>query len=162
MAWVPDIDHVVPALQMSQNAGMRISHALASSVVLPVLTSTALYAFGLRGQRWQISSLQSLATGLSHPLMDWFVGVIGLPLFWPFYSTIFKAPVGLLPSAGTPHWQNYYFYANLFIELGILVPLMLVLLRNLSWRTHRLKRWQTAVLTAIALYFLNMSIHLTR
>lgn len=162
VAWAPDIDHVVPALQMSQHEGMRISHALVSSLLLPVCTIVALYTFGLHGRKWQISSLQSIVAGLSHPLMDWLVGVIGLPLFWPVYSKVLKAPVGLLPSAGTPHWQNYYFYANLLIELGIIVPIMVIFLKNLAWKHQRLRVWQTVALSAIALYFLNESIHLTR
>ena len=79
VAWAPDIDHVIPALKMSQNDGMRISHALASSLLLPVLTSAALYVVGgLRGRRWRISSLQAMAVGgVSH--CDGLVG----GSYWP-------------------------------------------------------------------------------
>lgn len=166
IAWMPDIDHVVPALTLAQNEGMRITHAFASSLLLPGITLIALWATGVGSQRLRICFWQVVFVGLSHPLMDWFVGVIALPLFWPFHKAILTAPIGLLPSAGSPHWQNYYFWANLFIELGIIVPLMIVLLGNLPWKKNRLPWrtavWQTGVLMAITLYFLRWSIGLSR
>lgn len=94
--------------------------------------------------------------------MDFWVGVIGLPLFWPFHTAVITAPVGLLPSAGSPHWRNYYFYANLLVELGIVVPLMIVFLRNLFWQKNKLKIWQSALLIGISAYFLRWSIGLIR
>ncbi|MEO0708202.1 MAG: metal-dependent hydrolase [Cyanobacteria bacterium J06649_5] len=162
IAWAPDIDHVVPALTLAQNDGARITHAIASSLLLPAVTVIGLYWAGLKSPKLRLCLWQTALAGLSHPVMDWLVGVIGLPLFWPFHPAIITAPIGLLPSAGSPHWQNYYFYANLWIELGIIVPLMIVVLRNLAWQEHKLKPWQTGALVAILAYFLNVSMGLSR
>ncbi|MEM9770048.1 MAG: metal-dependent hydrolase [Cyanobacteria bacterium P01_D01_bin.73] len=162
IAWAPDIDYAVPALTMAQNEGARITHAIASSLLLPSITVAGLFFTGFRGQKFYICAWQAILSGLSHPVMDWFVGVIALPLFWPLNSALIKAPVGLLPSAGKPHWQNYYFYNNLLIELGILVPLMIIFLRSLAWQKHKLSLWKAATLIAISTYFLSVSINLSR
>lgn len=162
IAWAPDIDYIVPALAMGQNQGARITHSITISLLLPALTMMALWVMGLRQQKFWVGTGQAIATGLSHPVMDWLVGVLGLPLFWPLNSTLIKAPVGLLPSAGKPHWQNYYFYANLAIELGILVPLILLGLGHLPWQKPKLKFWQTAILVAIMVYCLRTSMVLSR
>jgi inner membrane protein len=61
--------------------------------------------------------------GLSHLGLDILVGVSYLPLFWPISMKIYKLPFGLLPSAVAVNFTNPYFYRNLFIELGIFVPL---------------------------------------
>ncbi|NEO85783.1 MAG: hypothetical protein F6J87_16255 [Spirulina sp. SIO3F2] len=58
-------------------------------------------------------------------LLDLLVGVTALPLFWPFDAHRFKLPFGLLPSAGKISLSNPYFYSNLKIELGVLLPLSL-------------------------------------
>ncbi|MEM6869067.1 MAG: metal-dependent hydrolase [Cyanobacteria bacterium P01_C01_bin.121] len=162
LAWMPDIDYAFPILRMSQHEGMRITHAVASSLLVPVLTGMALYAAGLRSEKLRTCCWQSAIAGLSHILMDFCVGVIGLPLLWPFHKAVIAAPIGLLPSAGSPHWQNYYFYQNLLIELGIVVPIMIVFLCNLPWQTNKLKLWQSLVLIGTAAYFLQWSIGLSR
>ena len=100
IAWGPDIDYIVPALAMGQHQGARITHSIAVSLLLPLITILVLWLLGLRQQKFWVCTGQAIATGLSHPVMDWFVGVLGLPLFWPFNSILIKAPVGLLPSAG--------------------------------------------------------------
>ena len=162
IAWMPDIDYAIPALTMYQNNGMRITHALGSSLLLPIITGVVLYTMGVRDKRLQICCLQGAIAGLSHPFMDFWVGVIGLPLFWPFHEAVITAPIGLLPSAGSPHWQNYYFYANLLVELGIIVPLIIVFLRSLFWRKNKLKLWQFSILIGISVYSLHWSIGLFR
>ncbi len=68
-------------------------------------------------------SLQALLAGLSHVLLDLLVGVTQLPLLWPLSQRAFKLPFGVLPSAGSMRLDNYYFFHNLVIELGVLVPL---------------------------------------
>ena len=162
IAWMPDIDHMIPALKMSQHEGLRITHSLVFSLLLPTLSAIALYLSGLPRRHLYTCLWQSAIAGLSHPIMDWLVGVIGLPLFWPIHSAILYSPIGLLPSAVTPRWDNYYFYENLFIELGILLPLMALLLGTLSWKKKRLNFWQMASLTAVLGYFLHWSMGLTR
>ncbi|MGD1939442.1 MAG: metal-dependent hydrolase [Cyanophyceae cyanobacterium] len=162
IAWAPDIDYAVPALTMAQNEGARITHGIPSSLLLPSVTVVGLFLAGLRGQKSCICAWQAILAGLSHPVMDWFVGVIALPLFWPLNSVLVKSPIGLLPSAGKPHWQNYFFYKNLLIELGILVPLVILFLRNLAWQKNKLSRWKTMMLIAILTYSLNISVGLSR
>lgn len=76
VAWAPDIDYLVPALTMAQNDGARITHAISSILLLPVLTIIGLYWGGLRGERLHVGSWQAVLTGLSHLVMDWLVGVI--------------------------------------------------------------------------------------
>ncbi len=80
----------------------------------------------LKGERRQtiakIIIPLSLA-GFSHLILDMLVGVTSLPLLFPFSDRIFKLPFGVLPSAGKMSLFNYYFYHNLAIELGVLVPL---------------------------------------
>ena len=162
IAWEPDIDYFVPTLNMAQNEGVRITHAIASSLLLPVLTVIGLYWSGLEARKLYVGSWQVMLSGLSHPLMDWFVGVLALPLFWPFSSVLIKAPIGLLPSAGKPHWQNHYFYINLGIEMGILIPIFLILRSKIRWTEQTLKHWQTTALVSISVYFLSLSMGLSR
>ncbi|MGB3755930.1 MAG: hypothetical protein WBA07_06095, partial [Rivularia sp. (in: cyanobacteria)] len=40
----------------------------------------------------------------------------------------FRLPFGLLPSAGRIRLTNYFMYRNIFIELGVLIPLSISLL----------------------------------
>ena len=162
LAWTPDIDYVIPAWSLYQNSGLRITHTFASSLLLPCLTGMAVSLSGFRGKRLQVCLWQGAIAGLSHTIMDFWGGVIGLPLFWPFNETVFTAPIGLLPSAGSPHWQNYYFYSNLLIELGIVVPLIIIFLRNLPLQIKILRLWQSTVLLGIAIFFLRWSIGLSR
>lgn len=60
----------------------------------------------------------------SHPFLDLLVGVHSVPLFWPFSQTELMLPVGVLPSAGRLQVTNYYLWRNLFIEMGVLLPVL--------------------------------------
>jgi len=59
---------------------------------------------------------------LAHLILDLLTGVSSLPLLWPFTGELFKLPFGILPSAGRIALTNRYFYRNLIIESGILLP----------------------------------------
>ncbi len=74
--------------------------------------------------------LIALFAGLSHLAMDTLVGVHRNPLLWPLTDRGFASPVGLLPSAGRPDPANFYFWRNLLIEMGILVPLLFAIRRR--------------------------------
>lgn len=64
--------------------------------------------------------------GLSHLILDLSVGVTPLPLLLPLVKISFKLPFGILPSAGRVDLQNYYFYRNLWLEMGVLLPVFVV------------------------------------
>jgi inner membrane protein len=126
LASAPDIDYVVPALGSPAHGGSRITHSVAFSLLLPLTSVGVLYFVkGLRGQRRWLSVCAVLA-GLSHLALDFLVGVTPLPLLWPLSPAAFASPVGVLPSAGRIQLSNYYFYRNLLIEAGVLVPLFCV------------------------------------
>lgn len=55
--------------------------------------------------------------------MDLLVGVTPLPLLYPWHLQLFKLPFGILPSAGKIQINNHLFYKNIFIEIGVLIPL---------------------------------------
>ena len=120
---VPDLDHFVPFLHQSAHHQMRITHSLTFALFLPIVTLAILVFCGVRGKTLKIRSLQVICAGLSNPILDLLVGVVGIPLFWPFSGQLFKLPFGLLPSAGALYLTNYYLYKNLLIELGVLMPL---------------------------------------
>ncbi len=126
LASAPDIDYLVPALGSPAHQGRRITHSIAFSLLLPLLTAGVLYFVkGLKGQRGSLSVCAVLA-GLSHLLLDFLVGVTPLPLLWPLDPAAFASPVGILPSAGRIRLSNYYFYRNVLIEVGVLAPLFYV------------------------------------
>jgi inner membrane protein len=126
LASAPDIDYFIPALNSSAHHGLRITHSLAFSLILPLCTSGALYlARDTELQRGLLSICAALA-GLSHLVLDFLVGVTPLPLLWPLSDALFVSPIGILPSAGRMQVMNYYFYRNLLIEVGVLAPILYV------------------------------------
>ena len=98
----------------------------------------------------------------SHLLLDWLVGVHGLPLFWPLLAHEFSAPVGLLPSADRLDPSNYYLWRNLFIEAGVLLPALAA--AALAWRHgwRALARRRTALLVPAWAGFVYWSVSLSR
>jgi inner membrane protein len=122
VAWFPDIDYLNSALIPE---GMRITHSILFCSILPVLTIIVLYFLNNRGSEFKFMSIQVILTGFSHLLLDMLVGVGALPLLYPFSLQRFKLSFGLLPSAGKIDLSNYFFYRNLLIEMGVLLPLLL-------------------------------------
>ena len=129
IAWAPDMDSFLPFLHPSSHQNLRVTHSVLGSQILPVLTVVCLWVSGDRGSRWLYRSAQAIAVGLSQIGLDLLVGVGSLPLFWPLSSQTFKLSFGLLPSAGKLDLANEYLYVNLFIELGVLVPLSYAIVR---------------------------------
>ena len=122
LASAPDIDYLVPALASPAHQGRRVTHSIALSLALPLLSVGVLYLVkGLKGRR-RMLGVCALLAGLSHLVLDFLVGVTPLPLLWPLDSAAFASPVGILPSAGRIRLSNYYFYRNVLIEVGVLVP----------------------------------------
>jgi len=122
IASAPDIDYLIPALRSPAHYGLRITHSITFSFILPSCTCLVLYlAKSPERQRRSLSFCVVLA-GLSHLVFDFLVGVTPLPLLWPLSAAAFASPLGILPSAGRIQVFNYYLYRNLLIEVGILAP----------------------------------------
>jgi len=67
------------------------------------------------------------AAPLSHVFLDFLVGVHKNPILWPFSDKLYSLNHGILPSAGRLSFGNYYFWRNLVVELGILIPMIAVI-----------------------------------
>ncbi len=128
VASVPDLDYLIPALKLHQ-AGqiLRITHSAVGVLLVPVCTIIWLRLSGNRGKSFQLQIYQLLLVGLSHLGLDLLTGVFPEPLLYPFSTQTFRLPFGLLPSAGKIQLTNYLFYRNIFIEMGVLLPLAMSL-----------------------------------
>jgi inner membrane protein len=162
LATAPDIDYLVPALASPAHQGRRITHSIALSMALPLLSVGVLYSLkGLKSQR-RLLSVCALLAGLSHLVLDFLVGVTPLPLLWPLDSTAFASPVGILPSAGRIQLSNYYLYRNVFIEVGVLASVYYaareLYLRGVSARN----RARVFILLLVAGCFVAWSVSLNR
>jgi membrane-bound metal-dependent hydrolase YbcI (DUF457 family) len=162
LASAPDIDYLVPALAAPAHQGRRITHSIALSMALPLLSVGVLYFLkGLKSRRRWLSVCAVLA-GLSHLLLDFLVGVTSLPLFWPLDATAFASPVGILPSAGRIQLSNYYLYRNLLIEIGVLAPLCYVARGLYLGELHTRDRAKVLILLLVAGCFVAWSVSLSR
>ena len=123
VSWGPDIDYVWPMVHPSAHNGLRISHSLVASCILPGITGVWLW----RQSRLPIPKawlfLQVAIASFSHVLLDVLVGVTPLPLLYPFRLDSIRLSFGILPSAGKIDITNYYFWRNLYLELGVLLPI---------------------------------------
>lgn len=160
LAISPDLDYL--ALWLLHTHGpLRLTHsllfcllaALAAWWLLPRLTAV----------RHDVRLLLVLsAAACSHLLLDWLVGVHGLPLWWPLDHHAYVSPIGVPPSAGRVDVGNRYFWRNLLIECGVLWPMLLAvvaLCRGVRLRT--MLRAGLPVLAAWAV-FVAWSVSLSR
>ena len=162
LASAPDIDYLVPALGSPANQGRRITHSIALSLLLPLLTVGVLYFVkGLKGQH-RLLSICAVLAGLSHLLLDFLVGVTPLPLLWPLGSEAFASTVGILPSAGRIRLSNYYFYRNVLIEVGVLVPLYFIAREWYRGEAGARSRARMLILLLVAGCFVAWSVSLSR
>ena len=121
-----DVDYVIPylyALRASIDTGLRITHSVFVSLLLPLCTILVLSRLRLDRDAFRAYSIQVGLVGLSHIAMDMLVGVWPLPLSWPLSAQVFRLPFGILPSAPVLDLSNPYMYRNLLMEVGILAPL---------------------------------------
>ena len=136
-AWAPDIDYVWPAVHPSAHNGLRVTHSLAFSLILPGITSVWILLKSRSKEAPQIPPsllmVQVTLASFSHLMLDGLVGVTPLPLLYPWNVELFKLPFGILPSAGKIDVTNYYFYRNLYLELGVLLPCIC------GWHLYRWK-----------------------
>lgn len=142
VALAPDLDHFIPILHQSTNNNIRITHTILFCSILPAITIPILLILGDRGRLLKTRFFQIFAAGLSHLFLDILVGIAGFYLFWPWNSLKLKLPFGLLPSAGKFALDNYYLYANLVIELGVLLPWFYLLIAiSKGWQQVGKNKW---------------------
>ena len=162
LASAPDIDYIVPALAAPAHQGRRITHSIALSMVLPLLSVGVLYSVkALKGRR-RLLSVCAVLAGLSHLALDFLVGVTPLPLLWPLDSTAFASPVGILPSAGRVQLSNYYLYRNVLIEVGVLAPIFYVMRELYLGGVSTRNRARVLILLLVAGCFVAWSVSLSR
>ena len=130
IACIPDLDYLVVAWQSSNNNGLRITHSVLFSLIAPSATIAILALIKIKGlikgKTLWLLSLQTILAGLSHLALDLAVGVTPLALFYPVINLPIKLPFSILPSAGKINLDNYYFYRNLRLEMGVLLPLLIL------------------------------------
>lgn len=134
-AFLPDIDYLFKTLQSTSNNGVRITHSIALSLLLPFITIVFLF-YKKNRKDLKARSIQVIVAGLSHIILDMLVGGKPDPLFWPLSNAAIKLPFGVLPSAGSISIYNYYFYRNLIIELGILMPVCYLILKSANGKSE--------------------------
>jgi inner membrane protein len=163
LASAPDIDYLVPALGSPAHQGIRITHSIAFSLILPLSSIGVLYFVeGLKSRQRRLLSICAVLAGLSHLALDFLVGVTPLPLLWPLGSTAFVSPVGILPSAGRIRLSNYYFYRNVLIELGVLAPILYVARGLYLGESGTRSRAKMLILLLVAGCFVLWSVSLSR
>ena len=170
VASIPDLDYVVKAWQSSNNQGLRITHSVLFSLIVPSFTIAVLFLLKTKRRKLWLFSIQVVLAGLSHLLLDLLVGVTPLPLFFPVVNLPFKLPFGILPSAGKIDFNNYYFYRNLKLEMGVLLP-VLGLVCLLGDRANKsqyrqimfvIKLLASAILLVCCVHFINLNLALPR
>jgi inner membrane protein len=164
IACIPDIDYLIPALRLQQSGGiLRITHSIIGVMLLPTCIMLSMWSNGSRGRIFKLKSYQLILAGLSHLLFDLLTGVFPEPLLYPLSDRTFRLPFGLLPSAGKIQLTNYLFYRNLFIELGVLLPLSISLYLSIGNPVKSYGRPATiAVCLLVSGYFMMWAASLSR
>lgn len=136
------------------------SHSIGFVLVVSLLIIGFLYFKKI--EDWKSRSLQVFLVLFSHLLLDTLVGVFPKYYLWPFYQQKLNIFSGILPSAGQIHWANYYFYRNLFIEMGILLPFFGILYLLYKRKETKYLILKTMVLLVIWIPFLIKGLSLYR
>jgi len=152
----PDLDYFAVWF-FDYAAAPRFSHSLLVAVGATLLVKLTLSRFVTVNLklRWL------LAAGMSHPLLDLLVGAHAVPLFWPLDGGV-SIPAGVLPSAGSLAFDNFYLWRNLLIELGVLGPVFALLIAASGRRRFRELACWTLLILPIWAAFLTRSIALER
>ncbi len=136
LAVAPDLDYLV-----SWIARIKIEPRATHSILfcLGIALLAYVYLQATTNEQNQLASFTTLVlASCSHLVLDLLVAVHGLPLLWPFTSTEFISPIGLLPSAGRLSFTNFYLWRNVIIELGVLLPAMALFVAVRKHETVRL------------------------
>lgn len=152
----PDLDYFAVWF-FDYAADPRFSHSLLMAVGAALFVKLTLS----RSVTANLKLRWLLAAGISHPLLDLLVGAHPVPLFWPLDGGV-SIPAGVLPSAGSLAFDNFYLWRNLLIEMGVLGPaFMLLVAVSARRRFPELAGW-TLLMLAIWASFLIWSIRLGR
>lgn len=120
LAIVPDFDYLAYWI-FGIHAEPRFTHSLVFALLASGL-AWRLTGFLRRSDPGFPGFLACGVAASSHCLLDLLVGVHPVPVLWPLPVAELSAPIGLLPSAGRINLGNYYFWRNLLIECGVLLP----------------------------------------
>ncbi|AZZ93482.1 hypothetical protein EUZ85_23270 [Hahella sp. KA22] len=116
----PDLDYLLTWC-FGVNIAPRYTHSIGASLVIACIgLGLKKYVFVKRLRN--ANSLLICVASIAHVLMDYCVGVHKNPIFWPLTDSVYALNHGFLPSAGKLDILNFYFWRNLIIEMGILVP----------------------------------------
>jgi membrane-bound metal-dependent hydrolase YbcI (DUF457 family) len=127
LAVAPDFDYIFLWL-FNISPQPRISHSLSFCFIISSLTWALTIKLRHSVPRAPTLAIFILAS-VSHLALDLLVGVHSLPIFWPFTASEVILQIGILPS--TIHvitFPNHYFWRNLFIECGVLLPFLAALI----------------------------------
>lgn len=129
LAITPDVDYIVLWLS-GYDIEPRYTHSIAYCLGIGLVAwSSKATVFRKLTDGLSISVVFSAP--LSHLALDLLVGVHPIPLFWPLREELVVLPFGVLPSAGRLQLTNFYLWRNLVIEMGILVPIVVVVVPRL-------------------------------
>lgn len=159
LACLPDMEYILEWI-FGYKAEMRWGHSI--FFIMVALLVCALFLKILKVQPFKLLVGLTALSLLSHLILDYFVGVYHNPLLYPLISTGFASPIGLLPSAGKLDLDNYYFWRNLIIELGILLPIVLSIRIYLKRAVIRRPYLKALLILMISIPFLIWSISLSR
>jgi inner membrane protein len=126
LATVPDFDYLIYWLS-GYRSDIRYTHTLFYCLCVSGFTYM-LIVYSTKSMVKDIHPLLFIVTPISHLVLDLFVSVHSLWLFWPFSNYPVEIPFGFMPSAGYLSITNYYLWRNLFIEMGILFPIALLVI----------------------------------
>ncbi|MFZ6745318.1 metal-dependent hydrolase [Undibacterium sp. JH2W] len=109
---------------------LRYAQRYTHSLLFCLLLSSLVYLLAKRcWPTWNARPgflVLSLAAS-SHLLLDMLVGR-ALPLMWPFVDNEFFLPLAFLPGASHTGIISYAFWRNLFMETGLLLPILAAML----------------------------------
>ena len=155
----PDIDYLFLWLA-DWRPNPRITHSLAFASAAAF--SAWLFVKAVLTEKADFKLLLIfLAAAASHLVMDASVGVTKNPTAWPFLSEGFTSPIGWLPSSGRLDLGNYYFWRNLLLELGIILP-MLAFAYSVAGVIERRRTYWWLLLAVVFIASLTTSLNLSR
>ena len=139
----------------------RITHSLVFVTAAALLAWSVVRVFSADTANLSLLWI-FLAAAVSHLVLDALVGVTQNPIAWPFITEGFSSSIGVLPSAGKPNLLNYYFWRNLIIELGIILPVLGFVYSLVYSKTDFRLSWVAIIGLGIFLTALGFSLSLAR
>lgn len=119
LATAPDLIYI-ELWTIGTTSIFKYSHSI--GFISALIIFTTVFFWIRKDPNLKNKTLLAICATSSHLVLDLLVGVFPKPFLWPFSSETIRLPFGILPSAGKLDLFNYYLYRNLFIELGIILP----------------------------------------